>query len=262
MSLQEKTAIVLGASAEGGTGWAVAERLAAEGAHVVAAARNLDELNRLAARTGGKAFRCDAAVAADIAALTAFTKAQYGKVDIAVNAAGLPMPGAIADAKADDIQRALDVNYIANAHFIKEAAAVMNDGGAITVISSYSAVQPVMPHFAYACAKAATDCLVRYAALEFGPRRIRVNSILPGPIKSDLARDLLAVPGVEETFAREIPLGRIGLPADYADAIVWLAEAAFVTGLNIPLNGGNHLTRMPRPDELPLGEKSFDGDYA
>jgi NAD(P)-dependent dehydrogenase (short-subunit alcohol dehydrogenase family) len=56
---------------------------------------------------------------------------------------------------------------------------------------------------------------------------------------------------MEEAFAREVPLGRIGLPSDYADAVIWLSGSAFVTGLNIPVSGGNHLTRAPRPDEMP-----------
>jgi NAD(P)-dependent dehydrogenase (short-subunit alcohol dehydrogenase family) len=261
MLLKGKTAVVLGASAEGGTGWGIAEGLAEQGARVVVASRTFKDLQRLAQRIGGLAFACDAAKPADIAALAKFVVEHYGKIDVAVNSAGLPMLGMIADATSEPLQRALDVNYLGNVHFIKEMAANMNDGGSIVIISSYSAVQPIFPHFAYACAKAATDCLVRYAALEFGPRGIRVNSLLPGPIKSHMARDLYKIPGVEEVFAREIPLGRVGLPRDYADAVIWLAGPAYVTGLNIPVNGGNQLTRFPRMDELPLGQKSYEGDY-
>jgi 3-oxoacyl-[acyl-carrier protein] reductase len=85
----------------------------------------------------------------------------------------------------------------------------MNDGGLITLISSSSATQPLLPTFPYACANAAADCPVRYAALEFGPRGIRLNSIPPGPIKTAMAVPIDAVPGAEERRAREIPLGRV-----------------------------------------------------
>jgi NAD(P)-dependent dehydrogenase (short-subunit alcohol dehydrogenase family) len=261
MPLQRKTAIVLGASAEGGTGWAIAERLAREGAKVVVAARNIDGLNKLAGKIGGKAVQCDASNPDDIQALMRVAEETYGKIDFAVNSAGLPVLGMIKDAERGEVQRALDTNYIGNVFFIKEAAARMNDGGSIVLISSYSAVQPVFPHFAYACAKAATDSLVRYAAVEYGGRGIRVNSILPGPIKSDMAKNLFAIPGVEEIYARETPLGRVGAPEDCADAVTWLCGPAFVTGLNLPVSGGNQLTRMPRPDELPFGEESYAGDY-
>ncbi|MDE2596135.1 MAG: SDR family oxidoreductase [Sphingomonadales bacterium] len=258
--LNGKTAVVLGASAEGGTGFAIARALARAGAKVTIAARSANKLEALAAGIGARWRACDAGDAQQIAEMVRFAAGDSG-LDIAVNAAALPVIGSIADLDFAEVEQATRVNYYGMLHFMRETAARMNDNGSIVLISSYSAVQPIHPHFAYACAKAATDCLVRYAALEYGPRGIRVNSVQPGPIKSDLARDLFAIPGVEDIFAREVPLGRIGLPDDYANAVLWLASGAFVTGLNLPVNGGNQLTRMPRADELPMGESSYEGDY-
>lgn len=258
--LSGKNAVVLGASAPGGTGFAVARALAQAGARVTIAARSADKLAVISREIGARWIACDAGDAAQIAAMAAFA-AETGKLDIAVNAAALPVIGGIADIDFAQVEQAMRVNYYGMVHFLRECAARMNDNGSVVLVSSYSAVQPIHPHFAYACAKAATDCLVRYGALEYGPRGIRVNSILPGPIKSDLAKDLFAIPGVEEIYAREIPLGRVGYPEDYANAVLWLASGAFVTGLNIPVNGGNQLTRMPRVDELPMGEASYEGDY-
>jgi len=249
--LEGKAAVVLGCSAPGGTGWAIAERLAAEGARVMVAARSRAGIEALAARIGGVAQVCDVADPAQVQALAEAARAAFGAIDIAVDAAGLPVAGAIADIGDADIRAALDVNYVGPIHFIRHMAAAMNDGGAITLISSSSAAQPMAPYFAYACAKAAMDCLVRYAALEYGPRGIRVNSVMPGPIRSDMAKGLWAVPGMEAVFAREAPLGRIGEPGDYADAVAWLSGPAFVTGLNLPVSGGGQLTRSPRADELP-----------
>ncbi|MFY9329443.1 MAG: SDR family oxidoreductase [Georgfuchsia sp.] len=257
--LKDKVAVVLGASAAEGTGWAIAEALAAEGAKVVVAARRLAPLEILASRIGGHAVACDAGREEEIAALMRETAAAFGSIDIAVNAAAQPVLGRIAKAEATAMQRSLDVNYLGNVYFVKYAAAAMNDGGSIVLISSSSAAQPLLPYFAYACAKAATDCLVRYAALEYGPRGIRVNSILPGPIKSELTKQLFAIPGVEEIHAREIPLGRVGLPQDYANAVLWLAGPAFITGVNLPVSGGNQLTRQPRGDEFPSRSAAHPG---
>lgn len=251
LRLEGKAAVVLGCSASGGTGWAIAEGLAAEGARVMVAARSRGPLEALAAKIGGVACVCDVADPAQVGALAKAAKAAFGAIDIAVNSAGLPVHGSISDIASVDVQAALDVNYIGNIHFIRHMAEVMNDGGSIVLISSSSAAQPVQPYFAYACAKAAMDCLVRYAAIEYGARKIRVNSILPGPIRSDMAKGLWEIPGMEQVFAREVPLGRIGEPSDYADAAVWLAGPAFVTGLNLPVSGGNQLTRAPRHDEMP-----------
>lgn len=259
--LKGRNAVVLGASAEGGTGFAIAKGLAEAGANVTIAARSAEKLAALAERIGARWITCDAGDAAQVAAMAQFAAGDAG-LDIAVNSAALPVIGSISELDFAAVEQAIQVNYYGMLHFLRETAARMNDNGSIVLISSYSAVQPIHPHFAYACAKAATDCLVRYAAVEYGPRGIRVNSIQPGPIKSDLAKDLYAVPGVEDVFAREIPLGRIGLPDDYANAVLWLASGAFVTGLNLPVNGGNQLTRMPRADELPMGNASYEGDYS
>jgi NAD(P)-dependent dehydrogenase (short-subunit alcohol dehydrogenase family) len=248
-----KTAVVLGCSASGGSGWAIAEALAGAGMKVTVAARSEAPLRVLAGKIGGHAVVCNAADPAQIQALAETAVRAHGRIDVAVNAAGRPGPGRIADTTAAAIQKSLDVNYIANVHFIREMAERMNDGGSIVLMSSMAALRPGGDYFPYACARAASDCLVRYAAMEFAPRGIRVNSVHPGPIRSDMARDMLAVPGVEETFTREIPLGRVGEPADYADVVLWLAGPAFVTGLDIPVCGGQQLTRMPRPEEF-LGD--------
>lgn len=257
MSLSGKVAVVLGASAEGGTGWAIAEALAEAGAKVVVAARSMDGLQRLASRIDGLAVQCDAGSETDIAALAEIAAQTYGSIDIAVNSAALPVISLIADVTPEQLQRGVEVNYFGHVHFIRHMTRVMNDGGSITLISSNSTVQPQPPHFAYACAKAATDCLVGYAALEYGARGIRVNSLLPGPIKSALAADLFAIPGVEDLYASHVPLGRIGQPRDYADTVVFLSGPTYITGVNLPVSGGNHLTGMPRMEQIESGADAY-----
>jgi len=256
-TLQGKVAVVLGASAEGGTGWAIVESLAAHGAKVVVSARSAEPRERLAADIKGTAVVCDAGEEAQIAALAQRATETYGKLDIAVNSAGLPVMSSIAEATRESLEVATRVNYFGNVFFVKYTAEAIGEEGSITLITSLAAERPTFPVFAYACAKAAADCLVRYAALEYGPRRIKVNSILPEPIVSDLSRELYAIPGVAEVQTREVPLGRLGYPADYANAVLWLAGPAFVTGVNLPVCGGNQLTRLLSQDELPLEPGSY-----
>jgi NAD(P)-dependent dehydrogenase (short-subunit alcohol dehydrogenase family) len=254
MQLKDKVAIVLGASAELGTGWAIAERFAAEGAKLVVAARREGPLARLAERTGGIATVCDVSDADQVAGLADLAIARHGRLDIAVNAAGLPAGGTVENTPHDDLARAMDVNFYGNVHFVRHMAARMNNGGSIILFSSLAVTHALEYVYAYACAKAATDCLVRYAAAEFGDRGIKVNSILPGAIQSEMSQAMWGVPGMTESFAREVPLGRIGQPADFADAALWLAGPSFVTGLNLPVCGGNQLTRFPRVTERPVLE--------
>lgn len=260
--LQDKVAVVLGASAEGGTGWAIAEALAAAGAKVLVAARSLAPLQQLAKQIGGHALACDAGSEAQVRELAETAVRLYGRLDIAVNAAGLPVLGSIADSTDEALDSALRVNYLGNVYFVKHMARVMDRDGAITLISSMSTTHPLFPHFAYACAKSATDCLVRYAALEYGARNIRVNSVLPGAILSDLARELFADARMRQAFEKEVPLGRLGVPADFANAVLWLSGPAYVTGINLQVNGGNHLSRFPYLGELPGAEQAYDGTGA
>lgn len=251
MQLKDKIAIVLGASAERGTGWAIARRFAAEGAKVVVGARREAPLRALAKQIDGTAQVCDLAVEKDVAALAARAVEMYGRLDIAVNAAGVPMGGTIANTPHAELVRSTEINYYGNVFFVKHMAAAMQRGGSIILFSSMAATHPLEYVFSYACAKAASDCLVRYAAQEYGSRGIKVNSILAGAIRSEMSSALWTVAGMEASWAGEVPLGRIGEPADFADAALWLAGPSFVTGLNLQVSGGNQLTRFPTTAERP-----------
>jgi 3-oxoacyl-[acyl-carrier protein] reductase len=256
-SFEGKVAVVLGASAEGGTGWAIAEALANAGAKVVVGARSMDSLQKLADKIGGLAVKCDAGKEDQVKALADAAVDAYGKVDIAVNSAGLPVMGMIADSPVENLKMAMDVNYYGQFYFTKYMAEAIGSDGSIIFISSITTTHPGFPHFAYACSKSASDCLVRYAAMEYGPRNIRVNSILPGAIRSEMAREVFNDKAMESVYNKEIPLGRIGEPEDFANAVLWLAGPAYVTGLNLQVNGGNQLTRMPFLSELPGGADSY-----
>jgi NAD(P)-dependent dehydrogenase (short-subunit alcohol dehydrogenase family) len=257
VDLKGKIAVVLGCSAEGGTGWAVAEALAKNGAKVVVASRTRTELERLATKIGGTAIACDAGDEAQVKALAKAALDTYGRLDIAVNAAGQPVMSLIADIEQEQLDQAVRVNLFGNFYFVKHMAAAIGSNGSIIIISSISATHPIIPHVGYAAAKAGSDCLVRYAALEYGPKNIRINSILPAAIKSDMAKEAFAMPEFEAIQAREVPLGRVGHPEDFANGVLFLAGPSYMTGVNWQLNGGNQLTRMPYLDELPGGREAY-----
>lgn len=261
-SFEGKVAVVLGASAEGGTGWAIAEAFASEGAKVVVGARSFEPLKKLANKIGGLAVKCDASKEEDIINLADQTLEKYGKVDIAVNSAGASFMSMIADVTPEILQSNAELNFFGMVYFTKHMAKAMGareigNEGSIILITSMSTTHPTIPHFAYAGAKSATNCMVQYAALEYAPQHIKVNSILPGAIMSDMAKAAFSAPGMREAFVKEVPFGRLGEPEDFANATLWLAGPAYVTGLNLQVNGGNHLTRFPFPSELPMGTESF-----
>lgn len=248
MRFKEKVAVVVGASAKGGVGWAVAEALAAHGAKVVVAARRAEPLAELAASIGGTAVPCDVSNEQQVAALMRVAVEKYGRLDIVVNASAHPSRGSVAKAKAEILQKSIEVNFLGNVYVVRHAAEAMSGGGSIILFSSMSATHPLIPFFPYSCAKAATDCLVKYAAVEYGAQGIRINSILPGAISTEMSKSVVfADPTVANVYQREVPLGRIGDPADFVDAVLWLAGPAFVTGESLHVSGGNQLTRFPQP---------------
>ena len=261
-SLSGKVAAVLGASAEGGTGWGIAEGLATRGAKVVVGARSLDPLKRLATKIDGYAVRCDAGSEVDIVAFRDAVLARYGRLDVAVNSAATPALAAIKDLTLDILQLGVRVNYFGMAFFVKYMAEAMEKSGAIILISTMGVTHPIFPAASYACGKAAMECLVRHAAIEYGPRNITINSIRAGTINSEMARGFFGSPGVAKRFEHEIPLGRLGRPEDISGCVEWLASGAYVTGCNIDVSGGNQLNRFPFLEELPGGSSNYDNHGA
>jgi 2-hydroxycyclohexanecarboxyl-CoA dehydrogenase len=112
-------------------------------------------------------------------------------------------------------------------------------------------------HAAYIATKAAGDALMRCFANEFGAKGIRINSIAPGLTTTPMTLKDVGVPGLEEAFVREYPLGRIGTPEDVADAALWLAgDECFMTGEVLQANGGLMLRRNPQPADINASLKA------
>jgi NAD(P)-dependent dehydrogenase (short-subunit alcohol dehydrogenase family) len=243
---KDKVAIVLGASDAKSMGGVIARRLTQEGAKVVVAARRPEQVDELARSLGAGGITCDIAVEAQLAALAELAITRFGRLDVAVNCAGEAIMGGIAATEESVLRRATDIHFIGPFLFIKQMAAQMGKGGSIVSISSITASLLFPNHAAYMGAKAGTDHLIRIAAVEYGPRGIKVNSVSPGFTESPMTAGFLAIAGVREAFEREIPLGRLNTVDDVAAAVLWVSsEDAFMTGQNLHPSGGNNLTRLP-----------------
>ncbi|OYY70290.1 SDR family NAD(P)-dependent oxidoreductase [Sphingomonas sp. 28-63-12] len=247
MVINQQRALVLGASSPGGLGEAVARKLAASGAHVVVAGRRIAPLEALATAIGGTAISCnitdDAAVQAMMAAA--------GPLDIAVNASGTSTTFSIARSTAAQVEDQLAIHVTGNFSFLKHAARAMSSGGSITLFSSLTATIPGVGLSAYSSAKAALNQLVRVAALEFGPRGIRVNAVAPGFSKTPMTAAFLEDQYFLDLYRSESPLGVLATPAQVAAAVAWLsAPDCFMTGEIMQVSGGAQLGRLPRGPEL------------
>jgi len=249
--LEGKVAIILGASDERSMGAATARRFAQEGARLVLAARRKEAVDAIAGSLGALAVRCDITSEAEIAALAKAAVDRYGRLDAAVNYAGISVSESILDSTPEALKASCDVHFVGTVLFMKHMALAMKDGGSIITTSSLTVLAQAPGYAAYAGAKGGADVAVRIAANELGERNIRVNSIAPGFTKSAMTEDHFAVEAVTRAFLKEIPLGRFATVDDVAEVALWLAsDEAFVTGQRIDVTAGQSLRRVPLASEF------------
>lgn len=243
--LRDKVAVVTGASK--GIGAAIAEKFAEEGASVVVNyARSEREAQQVVDRIkqkGGKAV----AVKADLSKLEEvkplFDKAQqeFGRVDVVVNNAGIYEFAPLGSITEEHFNRQYDLNVRGLIFATQEAVNRFDgQGGNVINLSSVVSTAPTPNGSVYSSTKAAVDAITRSLAVELGPRNIRVNSVLPGPVETEGTN---AIPGFQDLvkgFVSQTPLGRVGQPQDIANAAVFLAsdESSWITGQTIYASGG------------------------
>lgn len=248
--VEGKVALVTGAAAGIGRGSALA--FAREGARVAVA--DVDEAGgketvELITAAGGEAIflSCDVSQEDQVAALVAGTVEAFGGLDCAHDNAGLGGGQAkLADIPRDRWDVVHGVNLTGTFLCLQHQIRYMREhgGGSIVVTSSATSLLGFPLTSAYAATKAALNQLVRSAAVEYAPDGIRVNAVLPGPIRTNMVASAIeANPGLEQHLADSVPAGRIGEPDDVAQAAVWLCSdrSGFVTGVTLPVDGGQVL---------------------
>ncbi|MFC9454502.1 SDR family NAD(P)-dependent oxidoreductase [Streptomyces sp. NPDC056983] len=246
LGLDGKNAVVTGAG--GGIGRGVAQELARQGAHVLVidldedGARETTEL--IARETGAKALHhaCDTTDAEQLTEAANSLRREFGAVDILVNNAGIIGSGPLLNVPIEQWQRVLDVNLTGYLLCAREFGADMLErgSGAVVNVSSICGVNPNPGAGAYSPSKAAVSMLSRQLAVEWAARGVRSNAVAPGLIHTPLSKASYADPAVRASRERLVPSGRIGLPEDIANAVVWLASprADYITGQEIVVDGG------------------------
>ena len=254
LGLKDRVAIV--AASSKGLGKAVAEGLAREGAKLALCARSealhatADEIRR---KTGVEvlAQTLDVTNYEKVQGLVADTVKHFGRVDICVTNAGGPPAKPFAETTVADWQSGVNLNLLSTVYFAREVLPIMKKQrwGRLITITSVAVKQPVDNLILSNSVRSAVSGLVKSLANEYGRDNVLVNNVCPGYTLTarldELAGKLAAAEGVEpgqihERWASQVPVGRLGQPEEFANAVVFLASerASYITGVTLAIDGG------------------------
>ncbi|XP_047032062.1 3-oxoacyl-[acyl-carrier-protein] reductase FabG-like [Helicoverpa zea] len=255
MSFRKKVVIVTGASS--GIGAATAIKFAEQGANVVLAARNQAKLKEVADKCEGYCgAHCmviaDVTKNEDIKKIVATTVERFGKIDVLVNNAGVGGAAAIWDTNAMEVYDKIMATNLRSVVYLTNLAAphLIKTKGNIVNISSIAAVDVILPEqFAYCTSKAGLDHFTRSVALDFAAKGVRVNSVNPGPVQTNFVDNMgvnkADVDDLWKKLESKTPLGRISVPEEIADLVLFLAsdKAMAITGSSFITDNGILLKR-------------------
>ena len=241
-NLNGKVAVVTGGNS--GIGYASALKLKENGAQVVITGRAADKVEAAAKELNVKGIVADVSDLAAIDNLVSEVSSAYGKVDILFVNAGIFFPAPVGQISEEMFDTQMGINFKGALFTVEKFLPVLNNGASVINLSSVNAYTGMPNTAVYAASKAAMNAYTRTAATELAPRKIRVNSVNPGPVftpifgKSGMPEEQLN--GFAEAMQNRIPLKRFGEPADIAALVVFLAsdDASFITGAEYNIDGG------------------------
>ena len=253
MRLKDKVVLITGANS--GIGRGIAERFAAEGAHVAVnylpgGTRGQDAAAEVASfPTESLAVPGDVAKRADVEKMVADTVAKFGRLDVAINNAGIEIKKPFLDVTDDEWNKVINVNLF-GAYLVSQVACRQmvkqgippgqTCGGKLLFVSSVHEDIPFPGYTAYCASKGGIRMMMRNLAMELAPYKINVNNIAPGAIATPINQSVLDDPEALKNALTEIPWGRFGRPDEVASVALFLAsdESEYVTGSTYYVDGG------------------------
>lgn len=240
----EKTVFIAGGTT--GINFGIAEAFVAAGARVFVVSRKRENVDNAIAtlRQSGTASgtTCDVRNLEQVEAALSACVEEYGQIDVLVSGAAGNFPCYANALSSNGFRSVLEIDLLGTFHVMKAAFPHLRRPGASVInISAPQAFVPMEAQVHVCAAKAGVDMVTRVLAMEWGPHGVRINSVVPGPIDGTEGMSRLApTPEIKESVAASVPMQRMGLPADVANACLAIASPmfAYVTGAIIPVDGG------------------------
>lgn len=237
--LDGKVAIITGGAS--GIGEGMVDLFQEEGATVIAADINEEALKRVSEKENVHGMTLNVSSDEEWATFAKQVKAQFGKIDVLVNNAGISSEKPYTDIDLDDWQKMMSINGFGPFAGMKHIAPMMAEqkSGSIVNISSYTAqIGQGFNH--YSASKGAVRAISKAAATTFGNQGVRVNALFPGIIETPMTENLSASKELLNQLVQATPLQRLGTPADIAQAALFLAsdDSSYITGAELVIDGG------------------------
>lgn len=241
-TLKGKVAVVTGGNS--GIGYASAKKFKEEGANVVITGRDEARVKNAADELGVKGLVANVSSVSAIEHLVSEVKSHFGTVDILFVNAGIFQPAPVGQISEEMFDHQMGINFKGAVFTVEKFLPILNDGASIINLSSINAYTGMPNTAIYAASKAALNAYTRTSATELAPRKIRVNSVNPGPVstpifsKTGMPEEQLN--GFAQAMQNRVPLKRFGLPSDIANLVAFLAsdDASFITGGEYNIDGG------------------------
>jgi NAD(P)-dependent dehydrogenase (short-subunit alcohol dehydrogenase family) len=244
--MTNKIAVVTGGAS--GLGLAITEKFVQSGIKTIIIGRNEENLKSVATELGSLCSYkvMDLGSLANIPALVSEIESEYAQIDILVNNAGINLKKHFTEVSDEEFQRVVQTNLNAVFTISREVTKGMiaKGAGCIVNISSMAAQYGIPYVIAYTAAKTGIEGMTKAMAVELSPRGIRVNCVAPGFIKTAMsAKALDSDPERKQKVMSRTPMGKLGEPADVAEAVYFLASdaAKYITGVVLPVDGGNSI---------------------
>jgi len=240
-NFQNKVAVITGGNS--GIGYATAKMLSEKGAKVIITGRRKEAVEKAASELNVIGLLADQSKVSDIENLASQIAKQYGKLDILLINAGVTKIASIEQTTEDMFDEVMNVNFKGAYFTLSKLIPLLNEHASVVLLSSSSATISPQQGSVYAASKAALNAVVKIAALELAPRKIRVNAVSPGPVATAIMDKIGLNDDLENYLLSTIPLSRMGRSEEVADMITYLSgdNAAFITGSNFLVDGGQSI---------------------